>query len=59
MKSGKRKALIFLQAILACNFIIFGYMFSGEDHYRNVIISVSIIGALACMYEAIRLYRNK
>jgi len=59
MKPVKRKALIFIQLILACNFIIFGYMFSSEENYRNIIISVSTIGAIGCVYETIRLYRNK
>ena len=59
MKSSKRKALIFIQVILACNFIIFGYMFSSEEHYRNIIILVSTIGAIGYLYEAIRLYKTK
>ena len=59
MNSVKRKALIFIQVVLACNFIILGQMFSGEEDYKYVIISVSIIGSIACIYEAIRLYKNR
>lgn len=58
MKSKKRKALIFIQIVLAFNFILFGYIFYDEAEYRNIILSVCFIGALACVYEAIRIYRN-
>ena len=51
-------ALIFIQITLALNFIILGYILSDEPEYKNIIISVSIIGALACTYEAVRIYRN-
>ena len=51
-------ALIFMQITLALNFIILGYILSDEPEYKNIIISVSIIGALACTYEAVRIYRN-
>tara|TARA_B100000497_G_scaffold80304_1_gene89614 strand:+ start:366 stop:551 length:186 start_codon:yes stop_codon:yes gene_type:complete len=58
MKLEKWKALIFMQITLALNFIILGYMLSDESEYKTIIISVSIIGALACTYEAVRIYRN-
>ena len=51
-------ALIFMQITLELNFIILGYILSDEPEYKNIIISVSIIGALACTYEAVRIYRN-
>jgi hypothetical protein len=44
--------------MLALNFIILGYMLSDESEYKNIIISVSIIGALACVYKAVRIYRK-
>ena len=47
-----------MQITLALNFIILGYILSDEPEYKNIIISVSIIGALACTYEAVRIYRN-
>ena len=38
--------------------VILSYMLSDESEYKTIIISVSIIGALACTYEAVRIYRN-
>lgn len=58
MKPRKRKALLFTQIILALNFMLFGYLFYDETEYRNVTVLVSFIGALACIYDAIRIYRN-
>ncbi|CAI8393814.1 MAG: Uncharacterised protein [Flavobacterium sp. SCGC AAA160-P02] len=58
MKLKKWKALVFIQITLASNFILFGYIFYDEAGYRNIILSVCIIGFLACFYEAIRIYRN-
>ena len=58
MKLEKWKALIFMQITLALNFIILGFMLSDESEYKAIIISVSIIGALACTYKAVRIYRN-
>ena len=58
MKKKQPKALVFTQIMLALNFIILGYMLSNESEYKNIIISVSIIGALACIYEAVRIYRK-
>ena len=59
MKVSKRKSGIFLQVVLAFIFISLGYMFYDEAEYRNIILSVCFIGALACLYDAIRIYRNK
>tara|TARA_B100000497_G_scaffold15335_1_gene17719 strand:- start:62 stop:247 length:186 start_codon:yes stop_codon:yes gene_type:complete len=58
MKLEKWKALIFMQITLASNFIILGYILSDEPEYKNIIISASIIGALACTYEALRIYKK-
>ena len=58
MKKKQPKASVFTQIMLALNFIILGYMLSNESEYKNIIISVSIIGALACIYEAVRIYRK-
>ena len=59
MKKKKTKVLIFTQIMLAFNFVGLGYMLSyDEPEYKTIIISVSIIGALACTYEAVRIYRN-
>ena len=58
MKLEKWKALIFMQITLASNFIILGYILSDEPEYKNIIISASIIGALACAYEALRIYKK-
>ena len=58
MKKKQPKASVFTQIMLALNFIILGYMLSNESEYKNIIISVSIIGALACVYEAVRIYRK-
>ena len=58
MKKKQPKALVFTQIMLALSFIILGYMLSNESEYKNIIISVSIIGALACIYEAVRIYRK-
>ena len=54
----KPKALALTQIVLALNFVILGYMLSGESEYKTIIISLSIIGALACTYEAVRIYRK-
>ena len=58
MKKKQPKPSVFTQIMLALNFIILGYMLSNESEYKNIIISVSIIGALACIYEAVRIYRK-
>lgn len=58
MKKKQPKALVFTQIMLALSFIILGYMLSNESEYKNIIISVSIIGVLACVYEAVRIYRK-
>jgi len=58
MKLEKWKALIFMQITLALNFIILGYFLSDEPEYKNIIIIVCSIGALACAYEALRTYRR-
>jgi hypothetical protein len=58
MKLEKWKALIFMQITLALNIIILGYLFSDEAVYKNIIIIVCSIGALACAYEALRIYRK-
>jgi len=47
-----------MQITLALNFIILGYILSDEPEYKNIIISASIIGALACAYEALRIYKK-
>jgi hypothetical protein len=58
MKLEKWKALIFMQITLALNIIILGYLFSDEPEYKNIIIIFCSIGALACAYEALRIYRK-
>jgi len=58
MKKKKPKALALTQILLALNFVLLGYMLSDESEYKTIIISLSIIGALACAYEAVRIYRN-
>ena len=47
-----------MQIVLALNFLVLGYFLSDESEYKNIIIVVSIIGALACAYEASRVYRK-
>jgi hypothetical protein len=54
----KTTALVFTQIILALNFIILGFMLSYESEYKNIIITVSVIGALASAITAVRVYRN-
>lgn len=54
----KTTALVFTQIILALNFIILGFMLSDESEYKNIIITVSVIGALASVITAVRVYRN-
>ena len=54
----KTTALVFTQIILALNFIILGFMLSDESEYKNIIITVSVIGALASAITAARVYRN-
>ena len=34
------------------------YLFSDEPEYKNIIIIFCSIGALACAYEALRIYRK-
>ena len=51
-------SLIFMQITLALNFIILGYFLSDEPEYKNIIIIVCSIGALACAYEALRIYKK-
>ena len=58
MRLKKWKALVFVQIALASNFILFGLMFYKEIEYRNIILLVSSIGFLACIFDAIRIYRN-
>ena len=58
MKKKKPKALALTQIVLALNFVILGYMLSDKSEYKTIIISLSIIGALACAYEAVRIFRN-
>jgi len=47
-----------MQITLALNIIILGYLFSDEPEYKNIIIIFCSIGALACAYEALRIYRK-
>ena len=54
----KPKAIILMQIALALNFLVLGYFLSDESEYKNIIFVVSIIGALACAYEASRVYRK-
>ena len=58
MKKKKPKALALTQIVLALNFVILGYMLSDKSEYKTIIISLSIIGALACAYEAVRIFRK-
>tara|TARA_B110000503_G_scaffold34489_1_gene56193 strand:+ start:750 stop:941 length:192 start_codon:yes stop_codon:yes gene_type:complete len=54
----KPKALALTQILLALNFVLLGYMLSDESEYKTIIISLSIIGASSCAYEAVRIFRN-
>jgi hypothetical protein len=47
-----------MQIMLALNIIVVGYMLSDESEYKTIIISLSIIGALAFTYEALRIYKK-
>ena len=47
-----------MQIMLALNIIVVGYMLSDESEYKTIFISLSIIGALACVYEAVKIYRK-
>jgi len=47
-----------MQIMLALNIIGLGYMLSDESEYKTIIISLSIIGALAFTYEALRIYKK-
>ena len=58
MKLKKWKALIFMQITLAANFMLLGYIFYDQVEYRHIILSACFIGVLACIYEAIRIYRK-
>jgi len=58
MKLKKWKALVVMQTTLAVNFMLLGYMFYDEAEYRNIILSACFIGVLACVYEAIKIYRK-
>ena len=58
MNLKKRKVLVLVQITLAANFVLLGYIFYDEAEYRNIILSACFIGVLACIYEAIRIYRK-
>ena len=58
MKLKKWKALIFMQITLAANFMLLGYIFYDQVEYRHIILSACFIGVLACVYEALRIYRK-
>ena len=47
-----------MQITLAANFVLLGYIFYDEAEYRNIILSACFIGVLACVYEAIKIYRK-
>jgi hypothetical protein len=54
----KWKALIFMQVAIASNFIVLGFIFYNETEYKKTVLYLSIIGALACVYEAVKIYRK-
>jgi len=58
MNLKKGQVLAFMWIGIASNFIVLGYFSYDEAEYRNIFLSACFIGVLACVYEAVRLYRK-